>query len=118
MKILIVDDEEIIRRSLKRAFESRNHSVEVAADGLSALNIWKEFKPDFVLMDVIMPGLTGPQVLGERTKDHLGEVCLMSAFSGEYNKQKISELGIKHFFAKPFEQIFDIVKQFEAWSMK
>jgi CheY-like chemotaxis protein len=115
VKILIVDDEEIIRRSLRRAFESRGHTVQVAADGLTALNIWREFKPDFVMMDVIMPGLTGPQVLGERTNDHVGQVCLMSAFSGEYNREKLDELGIKYFFAKPFAQVFEVVDKIETW---
>lgn len=118
MKILVIDDEEIIRRSLKRAFEVKGHIVVAASDGISGLNVWLDFKPDIVLLDVIMPGLTGPQVLGERTKNHTGIVCLMSAFSGEYSAKALDELGIKYFLPKPFTDIFELVKSVESWSAR
>ena len=63
MNVLIVDDEALIRRSLKRAFETRGHEVRCGCDGQEGLSIWQKELFDVALVDVLMPGLTGPQML-------------------------------------------------------
>jgi len=109
MKILIVDDEPLVRRSLARALKSRGHEIFEAEDGLLGLAMWREQKPDLIFLDVLMPKMTGPQVLSEIGKDRTGKVILISAFSGEHNMQTAVQMGADLFMPKPFEDIFSIV---------
>ena len=111
-RILVIDDEPLVRRSLKRALEASGYQVLEAVDGKQGLGIWSEASPDLVFLDVLMPGLSGPQVLSE-LDSHLrsrSKVILISAYSGEYNLDSAKSLGADHFIPKPFEDIFGIVK--------
>jgi CheY-like chemotaxis protein len=111
MVVLVVDDESLVRRSLKRALEQRGHEVFEASDGLQAIKIWPEIKPALVFLDVLMPGLTGPEVLRELDKKKNGaKVILISAYSGDYNLETAQKMGADLFCPKPFEDIFSIVK--------
>jgi two-component system, chemotaxis family, chemotaxis protein CheY len=62
-KILIIDDSGLTRRILRRALESAGHSVEEAGDGLQGLEKYSLIKPDLVILDMIMPGIEGLEVL-------------------------------------------------------
>ncbi len=114
MKILIVDDEALVRRSLSRAFQSRGHEIFEAEDGELGLKAWIKHKPELVMLDVLMPKLTGPQVLKELGNRKTGKVILMSAYGGDHNIQTSLEMGADLFISKPFENIFDIVQQAEG----
>ena len=65
MKVLIIDDEPIIRRALGRVFKKRGHEVLEAEGGESGLEKWKSSGPDLVFLDVLMPDLNGPQVIDD-----------------------------------------------------
>jgi CheY-like chemotaxis protein len=114
MKVLIIDDEPLVRRSLSRALKSRGHEVLEAEDGNQGLQSWRQQKPELVFLDVLMPGMTGPQVLHEIGSEHSGKVILISAFSGEHNMQTAVQMGADLFIPKPFENIFDVVSQAEG----
>lgn len=111
-KILVVDDEHLVRRSLKKALESADFKVLEAIDGKQGLELWQTERPDLVFLDILMPGLTGPQVLSEITEEirERSKVILISAYSGEYSLDSAKGLGADHFIPKPFEDIFGIVK--------
>lgn len=113
MKVLIVDDEDLVRRSLGRALKSKGHEIIEATNGTDGLQIWKEVNPDLVFLDVLMPGLTGPEVLKEIGSDHRAKVILISAFSGEHNMQTALHMGAHLFIPKPFEDIFAVVNMAE-----
>lgn len=113
MKVLIVDDEVLVRRSLGRALKGKGFEVMEAVDGTEGLQVWKTWQPDLVFLDVLMPGLTGPEVLKEVGSDSKAKVILMSAFSGEHNMQTAQQMGADLFVPKPFEDIFAIVKMAE-----
>lgn len=113
MKVLIVDDEALVRRSLSRAFRAKGHDVVEAENGTEGLEKWKQSTPDLVFLDVLMPGLTGPQVLKEIGNARSGKVILMSAFAGEHNMETALQMGAEMFVPKPFEDIFAIVKMAE-----
>ena len=115
MKVLIIDDEPLVRRSLGRALTMKGHTVWESPDGRLGLQIWREQKPDLVFLDVLMPGLSGPQVLQE-LEDEIKQrtkIVLISAFSGEHNPETAQRLGADCFIPKPFEDIFAIVKMGE-----
>lgn len=110
-RILIIDDEPLVRRSLKRALEAAGYLVSEAPDGKQGLSLWLQERPDLVFLDILMPGLTGPQVLSEIAEDirQNCKVILISAYSGEYSLDSAKGLGADHFIPKPFENIFGIV---------
>lgn len=113
MKVLIVDDESLIRRSLQRAFEKSGHEVHLAEDGVQGVSQWKALKPDAVVLDVLMPGHTGPEVIEEVKPNESVVVVLISAFSGEYNPDAVKQLGADRFIAKPFSDIKEVVEAVE-----
>lgn len=87
-----------------------------AVDGTEGLAEWRAAAPDLVFLDVLMPGLSGPQLL-----DELGEaearkavVILMSAYSGEHNMETAQAMGASLFIPKPFDNIFEVVAKAEA----
>ncbi|WP_413586349.1 response regulator [Bdellovibrio sp. HCB274] len=113
MKVLIVDDEVLVRRSLSRAFRAKGHEVVEAENGNEGLEQWKKTAPDLVFLDVLMPGMTGPEVLKEIGASRSGKVILMSAFAGEHNMETALQMGAEMFVPKPFEDIFAVVKMAE-----
>jgi len=118
MNVLIVDDEPLIRLSLARAFKSKGHTVHVAEDGLQGEEQWTKLKPDVVVLDVLMPGLTGPQLIEKVKPTHPAKVALISAFAGDYDVEAVKKLGADLFLAKPFADIFEVVKSVEALVQK
>lgn len=110
MRFLVVDDEPLVRRSLVRAIQMRGHQATEAVDGTEGLEKWLNEKPDVVFVDVLMPGMGGPDVV-RRAREHesQAQVVLMSAYSGEDSESLAKECGAQHFVAKPFEDIFAIV---------
>lgn len=115
MKVLIVDDEPLVRRSLQKAFALSGHQVITCEDGKTGLAMWEKESPDLVLLDVLMPGLTGPQViekiapeLKSRTK-----IVVISAYAGDFNESLKSNKNFDQFIAKPFDDIMQIVRMCE-----
>ena len=111
MRVLIIDDEPLVRRSLERVFQKNSHPVETAANGIDGLKKWKEFKPDLVLLDVLMPGLTGPEVLQRVDRPLSTKVILMSAFTGDSELSRAKDLGADLFLPKPFDDIFEVYRK-------
>lgn len=109
MKVLIIDDEPLVRRSLERVFLAGGHIVKTAENGINACEVWPQFTPDLVFLDVLMPGMSGPQVL-ETVGATKAKVVLMSAYSGEHDTNSAKQLGADIFIPKPFEDIFAIKK--------
>ncbi len=109
MKVLVIDDEPLVRRSLSRALKAKGHEVIDAADGAEGLKKWQAEKPDLVFLDVLMPILSGPQVLAEMGPQKNCKVILMSAYAGEHNMETALQMGADLFIPKPFEDIFAII---------
>lgn len=110
MKILIVEDEALVRRSLEKVFLREGFNVVTAVDGLDGLEKWNSFCPDVILLDVLMPGLTGPQLL-QKVNNPLAKVILMSAYAGDYDLKGLRHLGVIDFISKPFGDVFEIVER-------
>lgn len=110
MKVLVIDDEILVRLSLKRVFESKGDKVFLAEDGDQGLKIWLAEKPDLIFLDVIMPKLTGPEVLAEIGKNKTGKIILMSAYAGDQNQESAKQMGADIFLEKPFDNIFAVAE--------
>jgi two-component system chemotaxis response regulator CheY len=102
-KILVVDDSAMSRRSLKRMLESAAYSVIEAADGMSALEQYYLERPDLVLLDMLMKGMYGLDVLTKlREMDPDARVVVVTADIQNSTRKMAEEAGALAFINKPF----------------
>ncbi|MBN8539499.1 MAG: response regulator [Deltaproteobacteria bacterium] len=114
MKFLVIDDEPLVRRSLVRAIKARGHECAEAADGEDGLKLWESESPQGVFVDVLMPGLSGPEVVSRARANRVlrpSFIALISAFSGDDSEKLALECGADIFIGKPFADIFHVVDQ-------
>lgn len=102
MKILIVDDEEMIRSVLKEYVEFEGNEAFEAADGMEAVRMCRDNDYDVVLMDVMMPKLDGFSAVKEIRKFKDVPVIMLSARGEEYDKLFGFEIGADDYVTKPF----------------
>lgn len=104
-KILIVDDEEHIRELIKFNLENNGYKTICADNGLDALKIAKEEKPQLVLLDVMLPAMDGYDVCKEIRKDNAissTPIIMITAKGEEFDKVLGLELGSDDYITKPF----------------
>ncbi len=105
-KILVVDDDPAVRSLVTDVLVMEGHDVRSAADGMACLLMIDEERPDCLVLDVMMPGLSGHEVLRViRDADggpHLPVVMLTAAADDSQAWRAWSE-GVDYFLAKPFE---------------
>lgn len=102
MKILIVDDEELIRNVVKEYLTLEEFSVDEAVDGQDAINKVKNNDYDLIVMDIMMPNMDGYQAVKEIKKIKDVPFIMLSARSEEYDKLTGFDLGIDDYVTKPF----------------
>lgn len=102
-KILIVDDSAFMRKVLRDIFESAGytHFVE-AANGNEALEQYKNEKPDFIFLDVIMPDFNGMDVLREIGRE--AKIIVVSAVGQKEMIEQAKSLGALDYVVKPFDR--------------
>ncbi len=100
-KILIVDDEPDFLEVMRARLEASDYEVTTAANGEDALNYVKNNKPDAVLLDVLMPGIDGLEVLRRiRKMDDSLPVYIITAFSTDERFKAANRLGASGFIVK------------------
>ena len=106
-RILVVDDDQVIQQLLKVNLELEGYAVEVASDGEEALVLFDQFRPDLVLLDIMMPKLDGWEVARRLAGTAGGPVpiVLLSARAQESDVQKGNDLGVAAYVTKPFDPI-------------
>lgn len=102
MKVLIVDDEEMIRGVLKEYVEFEGNEAYEAADGMDAVKMCRDNDYDVILMDVMMPKLDGFSAVKEIKKFNDVPVIMLSARGEEYDKLFGFEIGVDDYVTKPF----------------
>lgn len=102
-KVLVIDDEPAIVRFLVRALEASGYSVLAANDGAEGLRLAAEYRPDLVVLDLVMPGLSGIAVLAAMTaQDPACKIVVVSAQDDVEGKVRCLDAGAADFVAKPF----------------
>jgi len=112
-KILIVDDSALSRRTLRRILETAGYEVTEADDGMTALEVYFLDKPDLVLLDLVMKGMYGLDVLTKlREMDQEARVIVASADIQSSTRKLVDEAGALAFINKPFisEQVIATVE--------
>ena len=102
IKILVVDDEQAIADIIKFNFEREGYGVDIAKDGLEALNFVKDNTYSLILLDIMMPKLNGFDTLKEIRKSHKTPVIMLTAREDEVDKVLGLELGADDYVVKPF----------------
>ncbi len=100
--ILITDDEEMIRKLIRKYAEFEGHSVTEASNGMEALMELKSNHYDIVIMDIMMPELDGFSACREIRKFSNVPIIMLSARGEEYDKINGFEIGIDDYVIKPF----------------
>ena len=101
-KILVVDDEEGIRRLISRYATFEGHEISEAADGMEALQILRREKFDIAVIDIMMPELDGFSTCREIRKFSDMPIIILSARGEEYDKINGFEVGVDDYVVKPF----------------
>ena len=102
MKILIVDDEKMIRDVIKEYCLNNNYSVDEAENGKVALNKILNNSNDLMVLDIMMPEMDGFTMLEEIPKEKRIPTIVLSARGEEYDKLAGFDLGIDDYLTKPF----------------
>ena len=102
MKVLIVDDEDMIRNVLKEYVEFEGGEAYEATDGMQAVKMCRDNDFDIILMDIMMPRLDGFSAVKEIKKSKNIPVIMLSARSEEYDKLFGFEIGADDYVTKPF----------------
>ncbi|CAH0345874.1 response regulator [Bacillus sp. CECT 9360] len=102
--ILLADDSRFMRMILKRKLDANNFSIIAeAVNGLDAIEKYKNFNPDIVLMDVTMPIISGTEALKEIIRyDQQAKIVMCSALGTQPLIKESLRLGAKDFIVKPF----------------
>jgi two-component system alkaline phosphatase synthesis response regulator PhoP len=101
-KILIVDDEPGIVTNVRAYLEREGYMVQTAQDGLSALRLARTFAPDLVVLDIMLPGIDGLEVLRRLRQDSEVYVLLLTARADETDKVIGLTVGADDYLTKPF----------------
>jgi DNA-binding response OmpR family regulator len=112
--ILIVEDDKILRELISRKLEKENYRISAAIDGEEGLKKVKEEKPDIVLLDLILPGIDGFEVL-ERIKQDLEinkiPVVILSNLGQKEEIEKGLKLGATDYLIKAHFTLSEIVEK-------
>ena len=101
-KLLIVDDEEMIRKLIRKYAEFEGHEVVEACDGMDAVTKFRNGSFDLIVMDIMMPELDGFSACREIRKMSNVPIIMLSARGEEYDKINGFEIGIDDYVVKPF----------------
>ncbi|HET9475938.1 MAG TPA: response regulator, partial [Dehalococcoidia bacterium] len=100
--VLAVDDEAGILRLLKLELAAQGFSVVTATNGEDALRVAEEQRPDILLLDVIMPDMTGYEVMRKIREQSGAPIILVTARDSDADKVRGLELGADDYIVKPF----------------
>lgn len=107
-RVLIVDDDPLIRGVVRAVLEDASYDLDEAASGEEALRVAVEHPPDVVLLDVMMPGLDGYEVAAVMKEDRRlkrAVVVMLTAKSSPEDRRRGIEAGADAYFTKPFSPL-------------
>lgn len=102
MKILVVDDERLIRNVIREYLENEKYEVVEAENGFDALRVLETNKVDLIILDIMMPRMDGFETLKEIRKTKDTPVIMLSAMKEEEDKLSSFNLGVDDYITKPF----------------
>lgn len=116
-KVAIIEDDQAISQMYRIKFEAENYKVETADNGKLGLELIESFKPDIILLDLMMPIMNGDEMLKELRKTEWGRnlnVIVLTNMGEQEVPSSIRSLGVKKVIAKADmtpRQVAEVVKQ-------
>jgi DNA-binding response OmpR family regulator len=105
-RVLVVDDDQVIRDTLATALADEGYAVRVAADGRAALQLLDEWLPDLIVLDLMMPIMDGPAFRSaQRALARASHVPVIVLSAAHNVQSRAAGLGASAVFAKPFDLI-------------
>jgi CheY-like chemotaxis protein len=107
-KILLAEDEDVLRMLVVDSLEDEGHEIHEASDGIEALDYVKKYEYDLILMDYMMPGMTGLEVIKEirqMPEKRKVKILMLSAKSQKSDQEQVLHEGADYFMAKPFSPL-------------
>lgn len=103
MRLLLVEDEAKVSRFIQRGLEAERYAVDVAADGGRAIELATAYQYDLLILDLLLPGMSGTDVLRQiRARDEHLPVLILSARDALGDKVEHFEIGADDYLTKPF----------------
>ncbi len=100
--VLVVDDEHAIRDTVCSYLRQEGYQVFTAADGLAAIQAFRSYSPDLVVLDIMLPGLDGLEVLARLRQESNAYVLMLTARSEETDRVVGLKMGADDYLTKPF----------------
>ena len=106
-RILIVEDHPTMREAMRLVLEGEGFDIDEASDGDQALAAVESERPDLVLLDMSIPGISGPDVLAAVKRDPASSMVrvIVVTATGEEGRAAAMAGGADHYFTKPFSPI-------------
>jgi two-component system OmpR family response regulator len=106
VRLLVVEDEARLATALQRGLQGEGFAVDVAADGPTGLEMARHGGYDAMILDVMLPGLSGYRVVRQlRAEEHWLPVLMLSAKDGEYDQADGLDCGADDYLTKPFSYV-------------
>jgi len=114
-KVLVCDNEEALRRLVRAALDGSAYDLAEARDGDESVELARRLEPDLLVLDIMMPGRSGVEVLGELRRDprfRETPVVMLTARTQAADREAASRAGADYFLAKPFspKQLASVVE--------
>src|SRR2546429_723365 len=111
MRVLVVEDEPRLARALQRDLNAEGYAVDLAADGLTGLEAARHEGYDAVVLDIMLPGLSGYRIVRAlRAESNWVPVLMLSAKDGEYDQADGLDSGADDYLTKPFSFVVLLAK--------
>jgi DNA-binding response OmpR family regulator len=101
-RILVVDDEKIVIEVVERYLQQDGYEVKTASTGRQALEIAKQWQPDLVILDLMLPEMDGKEVCRQLRQDRLMPIIMLTAKASENDRIVGLEIGADDYVVKPF----------------
>ena len=103
-RILVVEDEQHIAEGLKLNLNIQGYQVKIAPDGVTGLDLWRQWHPDLIILDIMLPMIDGLSVLKQiRKDDEKLPVLILSAKGSAKDRVRGLRCGVDDYLAKPFD---------------
>lgn len=101
-KILVIDDEPMITEVVKSYLEHNNFLVRIEHNGIEGLKAFHEYRPDLIVLDLMLPGLTGEEICKEIRRTSRTPIIMLTAKVEEENILIGLDIGADDYMTKPF----------------
>lgn len=112
-KVLIIEDDIFLMKVMQKKFEKNGHNTRVLSDGVQALTVTKEFKPDVILVDLIMPIKDGFSAINDLKADPETQnipIVVTSNLSSDEDIKRTIKLGAMKYFIKSNSDLSEVIE--------